>query len=303
MTNQTIPEFLRPFLVDPAPPPRTETPKTDVGKATRFVLEKLRDEPTSVTKKDMRDVVWAEGSQIGEKERYFGHITNVAGIYRDLTEKLGEVGKLDILTPKEARTNGLVHDIDSTFTKYGGVFGGHSFAQLEKQLSEYFLFRGLGLERLAKQVPMHCAYFEILKMIANGKGFSEVGMYKEWTRELNDNNSPFNFRKIRKDFNLFLQGKGNFPLMTLVISDYLDNGKSTFNEATMEQDFTARKRDIITRYYDNKVKKREEPSALGIALVKEGGAQRITNYFKIVKDLVNRKEKSYRKSHKGLYKK
>lgn len=280
--------FLAPFLMDDAILSWDAKPKLDLTRKVREIFFKLRDCPFEVTKEDVREVVWDKESQIRNKDAYWKHITDVAGIYSGLVAKLGEKKPgLDIPEPKIAYARGLVHDIDSAFARYRGELEGHKFAQHDKQLTEYFVFRVLGLDKIAKEVPMHCAYFELLKMISQGKGFSEVKLYEGWTRALNDSSNPLNFEAISQGFNLFLQGIGNFPLITLTLSDYLDNGNPIFNKETMEQDFVTRRDDLLERYYYSRTRKRQEPSALGIALVDHQGVERINKYFGSVKGLLD----------------
>ncbi len=300
--NKINVSFLLPFLKDEALLSWDETPALDLTRKARNVLHKLKDDPISLTEKDVKDVVWDKDSQIGNKDAFWQHITDVSYIYRDLTEKLLSIDdSLDLPDPETARVRGLIHDLDSTYTRYGGEFRGHEFVQHEKQLTEYFHFRGLGLDQIAREVPMHCAYFGILEMIAAGEGFPEVEMYKDWTKALNDPENPINFENIQKDFNLFLQGKDIFPLIVLAVSDYLDNGKPNFSVETMDYEFKTRRDDILARYYHDKVNDGKTPSVLGKALVEKKGVERIENYFGIVKDLLAGNGDKYKEAH-GLWK-
>ena len=296
-------DFIAPFLVDDSLLFWSQNPKTDVGKAAKVVLDKMNSDPLLVTEQDMKDVVWANGSQIGKKEDYWTHITDVSGIYKQISEMLlSKNSDFDLLEPNLAAVHGLIHDLDSIVAKYGGEYKGYKFAQHDKQLTEYFLFKGLGLDKIAQQVPIHCAYFEVLDMIAKGEGFPEVAMYSDWRNALNDPLNPLNFSKIKQDFKTFLEGKSNLPLIALVVSDYMDNGKPSFALATVEADFAARRDDILKRYYHNQVEKGETPPALGKALVELGGINRVNGYFAVVKDLLEGNVDKYRETHQYLFK-
>ena len=152
---------------------------------------------------------------------------------------------------------------------------------------------------------MHSNYFEILKMIDEGKGFPKVEMYEEWTSVLNDQNNPFFFENIKQDFDLFLQGKSNLPLILLTVADYLENGRSTFDPKTFDTDFESRVKDIINRYYLNKVLFGKQPSALGCALMDKDakGLKRAILYKEIVADLLNGDTEKYNNAEfSGLWK-
>jgi len=296
--------FIEPFLIDPELVSWDGNPKTDAGKAVKEILIKLRESQREVTEEDVKNAVQANGSQIGNKDAYFEHIIDVAGIYSQMCEKLlSKSPTLNLPEPGLAKVRGLIHDLDSIVAKYEGEFRGFKFAQHDKQLTEYFLFRGLGLEQFAREVPMHCAYFEVLQMIAEEKGFPEVAMYENWTRALNDPKNPLNFQNIQQEFDLFLQGKSNLPLIALAVSDYLDNGRPYLNLETIDNDFATRRDDILKRYYYNKKAQFQEPTPLGKALVELKGVDRINNYFRIVSDLLNKRANKYKETNPDLYKK
>ncbi len=289
--------FLEPFLISPALMSWHPSPNaSDLVKKTLNVLIILRDDPFSLKKEDIKEMVEYPDSQIGMKERYFAHILNTSQIFKQLVEELGsKYPDLNLPSPKLAETWGLVHDLSAIYSRHDDKFKQH-----DKELTWYFQARHLKLKDIAKHVAMHCAYFELLEMIKQGKGFKEVSLYKDWTKTLNDSESPFFFEKIKKDFVLFLQGKDNLPLITLTVSDYLDNGKPSFNLNTFEQDFYTRNEDIENRYYRNKINAGENATALGYALMEKGGKQRIETYFIIIKDLLQKKGDEYR-SFPGLW--
>ena len=277
--------FLEPFLIDPEVLSWSPGSKaSDLAKKTINVLRIIKEDPAALRNNDVKTLVYDKDSQIiKDKDGYYSHIYNTAEIYKQLVEKLySKCPHLDLPDLETARALGLIHDLSKIYAKCDG-----NFKQHDHELTLYFHSEHLGLEIIANNVAMHSAYFEILKMIKEGSGFSGVDLYKNWTSALNNQKSPLSFDKIESYFHDFLSGNDNLPLIGLTVADYIENGKSNFSLDSFEKDFESRSKGIINRYYLDKVLNDKEPSALGVALMKRGGLERNLIYKNIILDLLN----------------
>lgn len=275
--------FLEPFLVDPEVLSWNPSSKAlNLTKKLVDVLRIIKEDPKLLKNEDVRNMIWDKDSQIGDKDRYYFHISNTAGIYQQLVEELcSKHPDLDLPDPETARVLGLVHDLSKIYSKYN-----HNFKQYDQELTLYFHSRYLGLNTIANNVAMHSAYWEILEMIKEGSGFHKVNLYRDWTSALNDTKNPLFFDNIKSFFDIFLKGKDNLPLIALTVADHIENGKPNFSLNSFNEDFISRTSDIINRYYLKRILDSKEPTVFGYALMKRGGLERVLLYKNIVIDLL-----------------
>lgn len=300
-------DFLRPFVIDHTIL-NWEGLKygSDLTKKVLEVMNFMREDPSLVTSKHLKAIIYDKDSQICEdhKDARYKHFQNAAYISRELTEKLGSIHPdLDLYSPSTAWSLGLLHDISNVYVKSKRIFD-----HVEKELPLFFHANYLGIPLLAKAAMYH-GYFGILNMLCEGTGFAQDPLYADWTEALQNPDYPLNYSSIMQNFSGFLKGEGDLGLIILTLADNLDdttdpksNGKIDFNK--MAEPFKRRMDDIIYRYFTAKIKQRISPAPLGISLNEMGERARIESYLFMIDDLLhNRNMHLYDKNARpGLWK-
>ena len=278
-----IDEALSPLLIDEGMLTSIDDCKVEVAKRAFELHLRLEDEPETITKEDVEKLVHSEGSQIGNKEPYLAHITNVGSILKDLVIKLNDRrSDLILPTPQEAYAIGLLHDISATYTDYSA--GG----QQSKEVDEFLLGEKHGWMTIVNDAALHTAYIGIIKLLAEGHPLpkEEFEPAYENMRKLFQGDSVLSYESIKDRFGGYLDGTDNLILMLLTVVDNTENGQSIFNEETFEVDFSERSKDIVFRYYHKPISEDKKPSLLGISL-ESGGKDQIMNYQIITSALLN----------------
>lgn len=280
---------LFPLLADPGIfTGRPEECTTEVGKRALEIYFNFEEQPQRIKGEDLKKLIESEGSQIGNKDDYFGHITKTAGVLKSLVEILGKkYSNLDLLDPGVAYATGLVHDLNVTFSNYAA--GG----QESKEFDEFLLANRFCWETMAERVAMHSVDLEVIKLLTEGAELPNpnheaayVGM-----REVLQGDGPLSYVNIESRFKNYMQGKENLPLLLLTVSDYMTNEKNFFDESSFDRDFRVRSDDIIWRYYDKAIQEGRTPPLVGQTFY-QGGLERVGLYKAIVSTLLKGDEKN-----------
>lgn len=287
MTTKNL-DFLRPFVLDPAILDWNEAGDgSDLTKKVIEVLALMNEDPSQVTSKHLKEIVYDKDSQISDKDTRYKHFQNVARISRQLSEELSDVHPdLDLYTPRIAWSVGLFHDISSAYMKYGG-----KFTQTEKELPLFFHAGHLGVPIMAK-AAMHHGYFGILKMLYDGTYFAKDPLYADWTAALHDQNNLYHYDSIMRLFSGFLKGNQDLGLIILTLADSLDdtidqnsNGKIDIDK--MIEPFKRRMNDIIYRNITARTDQGKAPTPSGVSLSEMGEITRIESYLTMIDDLLH----------------
>jgi len=277
--------YIEPFLVDPAIVDwDNSNAATDFGKRSLEILAKFRDSPRLVTDSDIERLCTHERSPVGGfGEGFSNHLKTVAAVNRDISRIiLDRHPNANVADPKDAYGDGLVHDLPVIVRK---VEDGYN--NPEKELPLLPLGVALGIPRLAYDVAVHDAYWEILEMIREGRGFPQVELYSEWTRALNDSENPLNFYNLHEEFGEHLEGRDKLSLMALTVADSTSGELPYFCLETFDADFKARRAETDEKYYHGPKREGKPLTALGIATMERGGKQRIELYRNIIRDFLH----------------
>jgi hypothetical protein len=277
--------FLTDLFVDPAVLTwDVPASASDLAKRVIDILTRFRDEPLSITFDMIESVVREPNSQIGRPEKYLAHLRNAGEIYGGMClALLDQDDALDVPGPWEARVRGWMHDLSAMYSNY------EKTGQQTKEIDLYFHAQHLGLPVLAREVAMHGSYLEILGLIFEGAPFPKSEAYEGMRTYLRKGTV---YEDIKVDFASFTRGRGNFPLMTLSVADFMaiDHeapGSDYFDQGSFEQAWSRRTLGLQERYYPRGVAP-EEISAFGQALFVEGGFRRVEKYKNTIKRLLNR---------------
>lgn len=257
--------------------------KTEVGKRTLELGFKFEQHPLSVTDADIERVVNSQYSQIPDKRRYIAHVTNTAAILRDIARILANTyPNIDLPTPGKAYATGLVHDLSAAVSDYAK--GGHQ----SKELDLFFMAEALQWPTIAEHVSMHSDYLGIARLLSKGTRLPNPEYephYRNMKEVLLSGKSQLSYQSIGSRFRGFIEGRENLPLLILTVADYIENGRPSFEQGSLERDFDERFADIMWRYHTKPVQEGRPPSLIGQALV-EGGMERIKYYKRIVQMLL-----------------
>ncbi|MBN1645236.1 hypothetical protein JW851_04360, partial [Candidatus Woesearchaeota archaeon] len=244
------------------------------------IFHQFETDTTKITFGQLQDLVYSQGTQIGNPGNYLAHISNTAGILRSLVIVLDKIhkGQLKLPHPDIAYAIGLVHDLNATFSNY--AIGG----QQSKEFDEFVLAKKLGFKRMADEAAMHSDYLGAINLLAEGVDFPKQEAYIGM-KQILTGDGPLSYPKIEREFNSYLEGKDRLNLLLLTISDYTEKGQPHFNADKFDENFEERSKDIMWRYHGKAHSQGKLPSLLGQALV-NGGMKRIAMYKKIVNVLL-----------------
>ncbi len=261
----------------------TQLCTTEVGKKALHIFRQFEADPTKIRFSDLQDLVYSEGTQIGQPGNYLSHVSNTGGILRSLVVQLEKIhqGRLKIPHPDVARSMGLSHDLNATFSNY--AVGG----QQSKEFDEFLLARSLGLPLIAENVALHSDYLGGIRLMTEGADFSKKAAYSGMIQVLKGD-GPLSYNAIEEEFRAYLDGRDRLHLLLLTVSDYMENGQPHFDVGKFDENFKVRSKDIVWRYYGKAIEEEKTPSLLGQALV-SGGMKRIQLYKTIVDKLLQNK--------------
>ena len=297
--------FLVPFLYDGENmvqrSPGSEA--SDLTKKVHHVFDIMREDPTLLRARDVAAVVYDTNSQIGKQDERMVHFQHVGAITHQLITALLEKNPdLPLPSPEVGRAMGLVHDLSNAFARYHGTFN-----QDERELALYHLAVDLNVPIVA-DAAQHSIYLEIANMIAKRKGFPDVERYSEWSNVYNSSDNRHNLGSMFAKYgnlhtaegNDYVHGKDKLGLMALTVADYLDDRGDhsvdiKVDVTKIKEKFDLGLGEILVRHYHDPVKAGKSPTAAGVALVEEGGLQRMELYLKVVDNLLSERSHSWSK--------
>jgi hypothetical protein len=291
--KQVDASFLEDYLIDPELLSWSPGPKAlEVTKIAIEILDIAKNKPARLINifedKLLEKLINSKGSQIGNKDTYLSHIVHTSMIFGKMVETLLKLHpRIDLPPTLVAGGLGLIHDLNATYSDY------QKTGQQSKEIDLYFHARHLGIPLISHHVAMHSGYLEIARLIHDKELAGNVAFPKSSVYQTMQNifwhEGPFSIESIHSEFCEFMAGRDNLPLICLSVADYLENGKSEFNQGTIEEDFRERSFDIASRYAYRPMHEKKQVSALGIALTRYGAMDRLISYKNIVKDLLENK--------------
>lgn len=257
---------------------------TELSEKVMVLLDQFRTTPESITFEQVKDAIRAPGSQIGRPEGYETHLWNAGGIYADLVQRLNERNhRLDLPSPEEARIIGWLHDFTKIYVDYPKM------GQQVGELEFYWQARHLGIPEISHEVAMHHSYLEIANLLAEGVEFPKAEAYASMKDFLNHSeNGESNLQKLNAEFKEFVQAKDNLPLMVLTVvdplarDDVLDESSARLTSTSFTEDYEYRMKDVLDRYFTNRVIFEKPSSLLGLAYAKHGGIERMAKYRGVI---------------------